>query len=112
MKYFKNILNKCLFVIILLLYKFKLKKKNDNYRILIYACCDEYYSHYIPIFLDSMLRADKMKKLDFEIGTSSNKLNENEEKAINFLQKKYNYSKILIKYNYFIKNSSLLFIII
>lgn len=69
--------------------------KKENYRILVYACCDEFYSHYIPIFLNSMLRVDKLKKLDFEIGTNVNKLTEKEEKAIDYLKKKYNYSKII-----------------
>ena len=77
-----------------------------NERILIYACCDEFYSHYIPIFLSSRLRADKLKKLDFEIGTNVNKLTENEERAVDYLRKKFNYSRILIKYNFFIKNQT------
>ena len=77
-----------------------------NNRITIYACCDEFYSHYIPIFVNTMLRADKLKKLDFEIGINQNKLTYNEEKAIDYLKQKYKYSKILIKYNFFIKNST------
>ena len=75
-------------------------------RILIYTCCDEFYSHYIPIFLSSLLRVDKLKKLDFEIGTNVNKLTENEESAVDYLRKKFNYSRILIKYNFFIKNQT------
>ena len=53
-----------------------------------------------------MLRADKLKKLDFEIGINMNKLEYNEQKAIDYLKKKYKFSKILIKYNFFIKNST------
>lgn len=78
----------------------------DNNRITIYTCCDEFYSHYIPIFLNTMLRADKLKKLDFEIGVNLSELNYNEQKAIDYLKKKYKYSNILIKYNFFIKNST------
>ena len=86
---------------------FNLKNfKNSGDRILVYSCCDEFYSHYIPIFLNTMLRADKLKRLDFEIGVNLNCLNEKEEKAIAYLRNNYPYSKIMIKYNFFIKNST------
>ena len=52
------------------------------------------------------LRADKLKRLDIEIGVNVNKLTDNEEKALDYLRKKYSYSKILIKYNFFIKNKT------
>jgi hypothetical protein len=77
-----------------------------NERILVYTCCDEVYSHYIPIFCNTILRADKLKVVDIEIGINLNKLNDNEEKAMQFLRKKYYYSKIKINYNFFIKNKT------
>lgn len=104
MNNYKNKYTFC-FLLYLILLNSKTFKYSDD-RILVYSCCDEFYSHYIPIFIDTMLRADKLKKLDIEIGVNLNSLNEKEEKAIEFLKKKYNYSKILIKYNFFIKNST------
>ena len=77
-------------------------KKTD--RILVYTCCDELYSHYIPIFCNTILRSDKLKLIDIEIGVNISKLSDNEEKALDYIRKKYFYSKIIIKYNYFIKN--------
>lgn len=102
----------CLLGLIYLLLKNKIKIINLkkplklNYRILVYSCCDEFYSHYIPIFCNTILRADKLKLVDIEIGTSLNNLSQNEEKAIDYLRKKYNYSKIIINYNTFIKNKT------
>lgn len=81
-------------------------KKNNQFRVLVFACCDEFYSHYIPIFCDTLLRSDKLKKIDIEIGVNIKKLSENEEKALKYLRKKYFYSKIKIDYNIFIKNKT------
>ena len=75
-------------------------------RILVYTCCDELYSHYIPIFCNTILRADKLKLIDIEIGVNLDKLSDNEEKALDYIRKKYFYSKIHIKYNFFIKNTT------
>jgi hypothetical protein len=75
-------------------------------RILVYTCCDELYSHYIPIFCSTLLRSDKLKIIDIEIGVNINKLTNKEEKAIDHLREKYYYSKIKIKYNYFVKNKT------
>lgn len=83
-----------------------LNYSNINYRVLVYSCCDELYSHYIPIFCNTILRADKLKIIDIEIGTNLNSLSKKEEKAINFLRKKYKNSKIIINYNAFIKNKT------
>lgn len=83
-----------------------MKNETNDYRVLLYTCCDNKYSHYIPIFCSLALRADKLKKIDIEIGVNLNKLTDNEEKALNYLRKKYSYSKIIIKYNYFIKNKT------
>ena len=82
---------------------------NTNFRVLIFASCDELYSHYIPIFCDTILKADKLKRIDIEIHLGYQNLSENEEKAISFIRKKYYYSKIEIKYNIFIKNETATF---
>lgn len=88
------------------LLNYDIKIDNTNYRVLVYTCCDELYSHYIPIFINTLLLSDKLKKIDIEIGVNVNKLSNKEEKAILYLKKKYSYSKIIINYNFFIKNSS------
>ena len=81
-------------------------KQNNQFRVLVYTCCDEFYSHYIPIFCNTLLRSDKLKKIDIEIGVNTNKLSANEEKALKYLRKKYFYSKIKIDYNIFTKNKT------
>ena len=91
-----------LFIFLIFKYQHKII---DSYRILVYSCCDEIYSHYIPIFCDTILRSDKLKKIDIEIGVNLKKLSDNEEKAINYLKKKYS-SQIKINYNVFIKNKT------
>ena len=93
-------------IIIYIRYNIILLIMKNKFRVLIYTCCDEKYSHYIPIFINTMLKSDKLKRLDFEIGVNINKLSNNEEKAIKYLRKKYYYSNIIIKYNFFIKNST------
>lgn len=85
------------------LYKFH---DNKNFRVLVFASCDKLYSHYIPIFCDTLLKTDELKRIDIEIHLGYQKLSENEEKAIAFIRKKYYYSKIEIKYNIFIKNET------
>ena len=102
---------KIIIIIFLLLAKiimtiFNMYNSNSNYRVLVYSCCDELYSHYIPIFLNTILRADKLKLIDIEICTNLYNLSEKEEKAIDFLRKKYSHSKIIINYNAFIKNKT------
>ena len=82
------------------------RKSIEHYRVLVYTCCDEFYSHYIPIFCNGLLRMDKLKKIDIEIGVNMKKLSDNEEKALQYLRKKYPQSKIQIDYNLFIKNKS------
>jgi len=81
-------------------------KSIEHYRVLVYTCCDEFYSHYIPIFCNGLLRMDKLKKIDIEIGVNIKKLSDNEEKALQYLRKKYPQSKIQIDYNSFVKNKS------
>ena len=68
-------------------------------RTLIYTCCDEKYSHFIPLFCAALLYSNK--NIDIEIGTSVNKLTDSEENALIYLRKVFPNSKILIKYNYF-----------
>ena len=53
-----------------------------------------------------MLRADKLKKIDIEIGVNLKSLSYNEEKALNYLRKTYPYSKIKIDYDLFEKNTT------
>ena len=53
-----------------------------------------------------MLRADTLKKIDIEIGINLKSLSDNEEKALDYLRKKYPYSKIKIDYNLFEKNTT------
>ena len=88
--------------------QFLIRKNNitKEDRILVYTCCDGLYSHYIPIFCSTLLKSDKLKLIDIEIGVNINKLTNNEEKALDYLREKYYYSKIKIKYNYFIKNKT------
>ena len=81
-------------------------KNESKYRVLVYTCTDEQYSHYIPLFCNTILRADKLKQIDIEICTSLYKLSNEEEKALDYLRNKYTYSKIIIHYNTFIKNIS------
>ena len=106
MKFYK-ILIIIFFVSIYLIIKEKANTEQIyNFRVLVYSCCDELFSHYIPIFCNTILRADKLQLLDIEIGVNLNKLSENEEKALEYLRKKYTFSKIKINYNYFIKNKT------
>lgn len=98
---YKLFFNLVLLIFFLEIYNLKLNDYSKNNRILIYTCCDEEYSHYIPIFCNLLLRADKYFRIDIEIGVSLNKLSNNEEKALQYLKDKYNNSKILIKYNFF-----------
>ena len=106
-----NFFIKILFFIFLVLIYYKqypklLNLESNGSRVLLYTCCDKLYSHYIPIFCILALRADKLKKIDIEIGVTLNKLTNNEEKALNYLRKKYYYSKIVIKYNFFVQNET------
>ena len=66
---------------------------------LIYTCCDEKYSHFIPLFCAALLYSNE--NIDIEIGVSISKLTNNEELAINYLRNKYKNSQILIRYNMF-----------
>lgn len=91
--------------------EYLLRKNNitKEDRVLVYTCCDELYSHFIPIFCNTLLRSDKLKMIDIEIGVNVNSLSKNEEHALDFLRKKYSYSKIKINYNIFIKNKTGIF---
>ena len=61
---------------------------------------------FIPIFCHTILKTDEFKRIDIEIHLGNQRLTQNEEKAIDFIRKKYYYSKIKIKYNTFLKNIS------
>ena len=52
------------------------------------------------------MRADKLKKIDIEIGINLNRLTNKEEKALDYLRKAYPNSKIKIDYNLFEKNET------
>jgi len=101
---YREILILILAFILLVLHEYI--KSIEHYRVLVYTCCDEFYSHYIPIFCNGLLRMDKLKKIDIEIGVNIKKLSDNEEKALQYLRKKYPQSKIQIDYNSFVKNKS------
>lgn len=83
-------------------------EKND-FRVLIYSCTDELYSHYLPIFINTLLRADKLKVIDIEICTNLDKFSEDEENALDYLRKTFYFSKIKIDYNAFTKNQTGIF---
>lgn len=68
-------------------------------RTLIYTCCDEKYSHFIPLFCAALLYSND--NIDIEIGVSNSKLTDKEEQALNYLRNKFKDSKILIRYNMF-----------
>ena len=89
--------------------KYKVSSKYEDFRVLVYGCSDELYSHYLPIFINTILQADKLKLIDIEICTNLDKFSEDEEKAIDYLRKNYHYSKIKINYNAFIKNQTGIF---
>ena len=68
-------------------------------RTLIYTCCDEKYSHFIPLFCAALLYSND--NIDIEIGISNSKLTDEEEYALKYLRNKFKDSQILIKYNMF-----------
>ena len=75
---------------------------NQNFRILVFTCCDKLYSHYIPIFCDTILKADELKRIDIEIHLGNHSLSQNEEKAIDFIRKKYYYLYFLFNIKLFL----------
>ena len=68
-------------------------------RTLIYTCCDEKYSHFIPLFCAALLYSND--NIDIEIGVSISKLTNEEELALEYLKNKFKDSQILIRYNMF-----------
>lgn len=70
-----------------------------NNKVLIYTCCDKKYADFIPIFCASLLSTNK--NIDIEIGTSANRLSDQQEKALDRLRCLHNDATILIKYNFF-----------
>lgn len=70
-------------------------------RTLIYNCCDDAYTHFIPLHCASALFSNE--NIDIEIGINLSKLTDNEEDSLNELRKLYPDSQINIKYNFYKK---------
>lgn len=75
-----------------------------NNRTLLYNCCDDIYTHFIPIHCASALFSNE--NIDIEIGINLNKLTNDEEFAIDELRKIHPEAKINIKYNFYQKTQS------
>lgn len=73
-----------------------------NNRVLIYNCCDDEYTHFIPIYCASSLFSND--NIDIEIGVNVSKLSNDEELALEMLRKLYKDSRILIKYDFYKKH--------
>ena len=74
-----------------------------NDRTLLYNCCDDEYTHFIPFHCAAALFSNE--NIDIEIGINLNKLTNDEEEAIEKLKKMHPECKILIKYNFYKKTS-------
>ena len=70
-------------------------------RTLLYNCCDDVYTHFIPIYCAAALFSNK--NIDIEIGINLEKLTDNEESALNELRIKHPKTQINIKYNFYQK---------
>ena len=70
-------------------------------RTLIYNCCDDAYTHFIPLHCASALFSNE--NIDIEIGINLSKLTDNEEDSLNQLRNLYPDSQINIKYNFYKK---------
>lgn len=70
-------------------------------RTLIYNCCDDVYTHFIPLHCASILFSNE--NVDIEIGVNLNKLTDNEEESLKTLRQLYPESQINIKYNFYKK---------
>ena len=70
-------------------------------RTLLYNCCDDIYTHFIPIHCAAALFSNE--NIDIEIGINLNKLTDDEENALNELRKMHPEAKINIKYNFYHK---------
>lgn len=72
-------------------------------KLLIYTCCDEKYSHFVPLFVASNLWSNK--NIDIEIHLESS-LTDSEKSAIEYIKSVYPKSEILIKENCYEKIST------
>ena len=73
----------------------------NDFRTLLYNCCDDDYTHYIPFFCASALFS--CKNIDIEIGINLDSLSEKEETALDRLRKLHPEARLLIKYNFYQK---------
>ena len=71
----------------------------NDFRTLLYNCCDDDYTHYIPFFCASALFS--CKNIDIEIGINLDSLSEKEETALDRLRKLHPAARLLIKYNFY-----------
>lgn len=72
-----------------------------NERTLLYNCCDDDYTHFIPIHCAAALFSNE--NIDIEIGINLNKLSDTEENALNELRKMHPEAQINIKYDFYQK---------
>ena len=75
-----------------------------NNRTLVYTCCDNDYTHFIPLHCAAALFSNE--NIDIEIGVNLERLTDDEEEALNKLKNLHKDSKINIKYNFYVRNSS------
>ena len=79
-----------------------------NYRVLVYTCSDQKYSHFIPLFALALLETND--NIDIEVCIPMKKLSDKEEEALSYLREKFPSSKIIIDYEAFIlKNKIAIF---
>ena len=72
-------------------------------RVLLYTCCDNDYTHFVPLYCAAALFSNE--NIDIEIGINLNRLTDLEEEAMHNLMILHPESKIKIKYNFYSKKS-------
>lgn len=74
-------------------------------RTLLYNCCDDEYTHFIPLYCASSLFSNE--NIDIEIGINLEKLTDDEEYSLNLLRNLHSEAQINIKYGFYkkIKNN-------
>lgn len=70
-------------------------------RTLLYTCCDDQYTHFIPLYCASALFSND--KIDIEIGVNLDRLTDEEEESLKLLREMHPEAKIKIKYNFYNK---------
>jgi len=73
-------------------------------RTLLYNCCDDEYTHFIPIHCAAALFSNK--NIDIEIGINLDKLTDKEESALSELKMMHPDTQIKIKYNFYQKTKT------